>query len=297
MQTRLVEYFLALEREGHFARAASACHVTQPTLSAGIAKLEEQLGKRLIVRHRRYVGLSEEGRAILPWARQLVAAAEAIAQVADIAQGPLRGELRLGAIPAAMPAVGFLVEALLQRHPDLNLSVRALTSRQIERDLAAFELDAGLTYLDFEPPAHALAVPLYVERYLLVSAVREQVKLGGWSDIARLRLCLLHQGMQNRRILDARLAERGLALRPVVTADSYVALLALVQQGRLCSIIPDSHAMMLHGLEWAHTHLLPEMEGSRIGIIVSDRAPMAPLAQAVLAVARELRLPPGFQSQ
>ena len=297
MQTRLVEYFLALEREGHFARAASACHVTQPTLSAGIAKLEEQLGKRLIVRHRRYVGLSEEGRAILPWARQLVAAAEAIAQVADIAQGPLRGELRLGAIPAAMPAVGFLVEALLQRHPDLNLSVRALTSRQIERDLAAFELDAGLTYLDFEPPAHALAVPLYVERYLLVSAVREQVKLGGWSDIARLRLCLLHQGMQNRRILDARLAERGLALRPVVTADSYVALLALVQQGRLCSIIPDSHAMMLHGLEWAHTHLLPEMEGSRIGIIVSDRAPMAPLAQAVLVVARELRLPPGFQSQ
>lgn len=298
MQTRLVEYFLALEREGHFARAASACHVTQPTLSAGIAKLEEQLGKRLIVRQRRYVGLTEEGRAILPWARQLVAAAEAIAQVADVAQGPLKGELRLGAIPAAMPAIGFLVEALLLRHPDLNLSVRALTSRQIERELAAFELDAGLTYLDFEPPAHALAVPLYIERYLLISA-RENgnaAVIEDWSDLVRLPLCLLHQGMQNRRILDARLAERGLALRPVVTADSYVALLALVQQGRLCSIIPDSHAMLLDGLEWARTTALPEMEGSRIGIIVSDRAPMAPLAQAVLAVARELRMPTGFQS-
>lgn len=298
MQTRLVEYFLALEREGHFARAASACHVTQPTLSAGIAKLEEQLGKRLIVRQRRYVGLTEEGRAILPWARQLVAAAEAIAQVADVAQGPLKGELRLGAIPAAMPAIGFLVEALLQRHPDLNLSVRALTSRQIERELAAFELDAGLTYLDFEPPAHALAVPLYVERYLLISAGEKDgpADIGDWSDIARLPLCLLHQGMQNRRILDARLAEHGLALRPVVTADSYVALLALVHQGRLCSIIPDSHAMLLDGLEWVRTLSLPEMEGSRIGIIVSDRAPMAPLAQAVLAVARELEMPTGFQS-
>src|SRR3546814_12288017 len=69
-----------------------------------------------------------------------------------------------------------------------------------------------------------------------------------WEDVAALPLCLLHQGMQNRRILDARLGERGLALRPVVTADSYVALFALVRQGRLCSIVPDSHAMLLDGL-------------------------------------------------
>src|SRR3546814_7813179 len=99
--------------------------------------------------------------------------------------------------------------------------------------------------------------------------------------------------MQNRRILDARLAERGLALRPRVTADSYLALLGLVQQGRLCSIIPDSHATLLNGLSWAATRSLPEMgEGSRVGIIVSDSTPMGPLAQAVLGVARELRLPP-----
>src|SRR3546814_14808842 len=85
-----------------------------------------------------------------------------------------------------------------------------------------------------------------------------------WADLARLPLCLLHQGMQNRRILDARLAERGLALRPRVTADSYLALLGLVQQGRLCSIIPDSHATLLNGLSWAATRSLPEMgEGSR----------------------------------
>ena len=297
MQTRIVEYFLALEREGHFSRAAAYCNVSQPTLSAGIATLESQLGKRLIDRGRKYVGLTAEGEAILPWARQLVAAAEALEQAAEMARGPLKGELRLGAIPAAMPVIGCLTEAMLARHPGLDISVRALTSRQIERDLAAFELDAGITYLDFEPPAHALAVPLYVERAMLVSAA------GGaplpdpldWSDLPRLPLCLLHQGMQNRRILDARLAERGLALRPRVTADSYVALLGLVQQGGLCSIIPDSHMKLLEGLNWARTHPLPDQgEGSRVGVIVSDSAPMGPLAQAVLSVARELRLPPGF---
>lgn len=296
MQTRLVEYFLAIEREGHFARAAQACNVTQPTLSAGIAKLEEQLGKRLIVRDRRYSGLTEEGRAILPWARQLVAAADAIGQVTDVVQGPLKGELRLGAIPAAMPAIGFLVEAMLVRYPGLNVSVRALTSRQIEHALAAFELDGGLTYLDFEPPAHTLAVPLYVEQYLLISATgaREPPPVSRLADLADMPLCLLHQGMQNRRILDARLAEHGVALRPVVTADSYVALLALVRQGRLCSIIPDSHAALMDGLAWAQTRTLPDIAGSRIGVIVSDRAPMAPLAQAVLAVARDLVIPPKF---
>src|SRR3546814_4645990 len=107
---------------------------------------------------------------------------------------------------------------LLPRHSGLSGSVRALTSRQSERDLAAFELDAGLTYLDFEPPAHALSVPLYVERSMLISAV-DGVPIPeplDWADLARLPLCLLHQGMQNRRILDARLAERGLALRPRV---------------------------------------------------------------------------------
>ncbi len=299
MQTRLVQYFLALESEGHFARAAARCNVSQPTLSAGIATLEAQLGKRLINRDRKYAGLTPEGEAILPWARQLIAAAEALGQAAETARGPLKGELRLGTIPAAMPAIGFLVEAILTRHPDLNVQVRALTSRQIERGLAAFELDAGLTYLDFEPPAHALAVPLYAEHTMLVSAV-EGMQLPDrpdWADLARLPLCLLHQGMQNRRILDARLAERGLALRPVVTADSYIALLSLVQQGRLCSIIPDSHAMLLQGLDWAQTRSLPdEGESNRIGVIVSDRTPMGPLARSVLSVARELRLPSSFRS-
>src|SRR3546814_3931974 len=80
MQTRLVEYFLPLEREGHFARAAARCNVSQPTLSAGIATLEAQLGKRLIRRDPKYAGLTDEGVAILPWARQLIAAAEALGQ-------------------------------------------------------------------------------------------------------------------------------------------------------------------------------------------------------------------------
>ncbi len=297
MQTRLVEYFLALHREGHFGRAAAACNVSQPTLSSGIAMLEAQLGKRLIARDRKYAGLTAEGEAILPWARQLIAATEALEQAAVSARGPLKGELRLGAIPASMPAAGFLVEAIRQRFPSLNVQVRALTSRQIERELTAFELDAGVTYLDFEPPAHALAVPIYRERSMLVSA-RDGVEVPAspdWRDLARLPMCLLQQAMQNRRILDARMAALGVALNPVVTADSYIALLAIVRRGHLCTIMPENHATLLEGLTWARMTALPDAgEPNRIGVIVSDRTPMSALAQSVLAVARELTLPDGL---
>lgn len=299
MQTRLVEYFLALHRERHFGRAAARCHVSQPTLSAGIATLEAQLGKRLIARDRKFAGLTPEGEAILPWAQQLVAAAEALNQAAGTARGPLKGELRLGAIPASMPATGYLVEAIRAHAPGLNVQLRALTSRQIEHELAAFELDAGVTYLDFEPPAHALSAPLYSERSMLVGAIdgMDFPADPDWRTLADLPLCLLHQGMQNRRILDARVAALGLALRPIVTADSYIALLAIVRQGRLCTIMPDSHAMLLQGLAWARTAPLPDTgEPNRIGIIVSDRSPMSPLAQTVLAVGRALRLPKAYHA-
>lgn len=303
MQTRLIHYFLALEKEKHFGRAAELCNVSQPTLSAGIARLEEELGKRLILRDRKFAGLTAEGAAILPWARQMIAAQDGMAQAAGRARGPLQGELRLGVVPAAMPAVGFIGAALLARHPEVNISVRALTSRQIERDLAAFEIDAGLTYLDFEPPAHSLSVPLYTEHYLLVGAAEggsaqsdgSAARPVDWEEAARYPLCLLHQGMQNRRILDANLARRGLALRPVVTADSYIALLALVRQGRLHSIIPDSHGLLLDGLRWARmTPLAPMEGGSRIGIIVSDRSPLGALAEAVIQLIRDTPLPPEF---
>lgn len=297
MQTRLVEYFLALQRERHFGRAAAACNVSQPTLSAGIAMLEAQLGKRLIARDRKYAGLTPEGEAILPWARQLVAAAEALGQAAATASGPLKGELRIGAIPASMPVTGFLIEAIRMRFPGVNVQLRALTSRQIERGLAEFELDAGITYLDFEPPAHTLAVPLYSELSQLVSAKggTPVPNRPGWEDIAQLPLCLLHQSMQNRRILDARVANLGLALQPVVTADSYIALLAIVRQGHLCSIMPDNHALLLQSLDWAQITPLPETdEPNRVGVIISDRTPMSQFAQSVLTVARELRLPDGY---
>lgn len=293
MQLRFLDYFVALAREKHFARAAEACHVTQPTLSAGIAALEEMLGKRLVVRDRRFIDLTPEGHAILPFARQLLADHEGLRHAIDAPAGPLRGTLRIGAIPASMPAVGHLVAALRAQHPQLDVTIRSLTSRQIERGLLDYELEAGLTYLLNEPLAQVRSVPLYWERYMF--ATRADSPLGkceriAWTDAAGAPLCLLHQGMQNRRILDAHLARLGLAAAPVATADSYVALLSMVAHGGLSAIVTDSHAQFVAANpDLRVIEIVDPAPPNSIGLVVLDREPLSPLAKAAFAIAQSLQ--------
>lgn len=295
---QFVRYFVAVARERHFARAAESCGVSQPTLSAGLASFENELGKRLVVRDRRFIALTPEGEALLPWAQQLLAVHDAMILAVEAPGGPLHGELRIGIIPAAMPLSGYIAKALLAEQSEITISVRSLTSREIASGLSASELDAGVTYLDHEPLPDALSVELYQETYLFMKRRAERDRRTSISHIDALNepLCILHQGMQNRRILDQRLAERGLILRPRAIADSYVALLSLVQTGEFATIIPDSYAALLPGLEWAH--IMPfetPLPSSRIGLIVRDRTLLSPMASAALGAARKMQLPPGFR--
>lgn len=291
MQIRLLEYLVALDRERHFGRAAETCHVSQPTLSAGLAALEEQLGKRLVERDRRFIGLTPEGEAVLPWAQQIVAGFQGMTSAAHSLQGPLKGMLRLGVIPAAIPITARLAETLARLHPALELSIRSLTSREIERQLAAYELEAGLTYIDHEPPANVVSVPLHSERAMFVvartSALAALAGIG-WADALAQPLCLLHRDMQNRRILDVQIAGHGLEAHPQATADSYVTLLAMARSGAFATIMPDSYADMLP--DWAMMIPFdPPAAHSRIGLIVADRTPLSPLAIAALTMAEHLQ--------
>src|SRR3954447_13147507 len=117
MQIRLLQYFVAVSSERHFGRAAESCHVSQPTLSAGLAALEEQLGRRLVERDRRFIGLTPAGAAVLPWAQQLLADFNGLTVASEMTRGALTGTLRLGAIPASVPSIGFLAEVIGRVHP------------------------------------------------------------------------------------------------------------------------------------------------------------------------------------
>ncbi len=292
MQLRFLEYFVAIARERHFGRAAESCQVSQPTLSSGLVALEEMLGERLVVRDRRFVDLTAQGYAILNYAQQMIADQAAIRAALNVKVGGLRGIARLGVIPAAMPAVGHLVAAVTAAHPEVRMEISTMTSREIERALLARDIDAGLTYLNSEPLAQVRSVPLYVERFVAVTARTSALAQRGEVSLAEMvaqRLCLLHQGMQNRRILDGHLAAHGLAAMPVATADSYVALLSMVSAGGLEAIITDSHAALVA----AHPDLVTvpiaeHIPVNEIGLVIRDRVPVPPLAAGLHQVASSL---------
>lgn len=290
MNLQHLRFFTALARERHFAAAAEACGVTQPTLSAGLRALEQELGKRLVERDRRFIGLTEHGQAILPWAQQVLGSLRGLTQAAGALSAPLQGEFRLAAIPAALPLIGPFGAALMAQHPGLTLAVHSATAREIARGLAANAFDAGVTYLDHEPPADVLAVPLHAERHLFVArrgGAFDHHRAVTWAEVAAERLCLLHQGMQFRRILDREFAARGLAVSPAAVADSHVSLLALVRTGGFGTVIPDAYADLVAGQDWAV--LLPfaaPAPDRRMGLVVVNRDPLGPLARAGLQAAQ-----------
>src|SRR5258707_10624167 len=138
MLLRQLEYLVALARERHFARAAAACHVSQPSLSAAIRKLERELDVPIVLRGRRFAGLTPEGERVLLWAHRILAEADALRQDLSSMRGGLTGMLRLAAIPTALTAASLLTTPLCARHPQVRVSLESVSSRQVSRLLSDY---------------------------------------------------------------------------------------------------------------------------------------------------------------
>lgn len=292
MLLRQLEYLSALARERHFARAAAACHVSQPALSAGIRRLEAELGVQVVRRGRRFEGFTPEGERVVRWAHRMLADQDALLHDLSTMRGGLTGQLRVGAIPTALPVSSLLTEPFRERHPHVRISLESLSSREIVYRLAEFELDIGMTYLDGEPLGVVRTVPLYRERYLLLTpddgqfADRDEI---AWAELAEIEMCLLAPTMQNRRILDRNLAEAGASVQPSVEADAVSVLYAHVGTRRWSTVI--AHAWLhMFGVP-AGMRVIPMARPRRthqVGLVLADRDPEPMLARALLEVVREL---------
>ena len=125
-----LDFILALARERHFGRAAEACGVTQPTLSAGVKQLEEQMGVLLVNRGSRFQGFTPEGQRVLDWARRIVGDTRAMREEINALRHGLTGQLRIAAIPTALAMVAALTTPYRERHPNVRFTIyRAPRSR------------------------------------------------------------------------------------------------------------------------------------------------------------------------
>lgn len=291
MLIRQLHYLTALARERHFARAAASCNVTQPTLSAGIKQIEETLGVLVVERGHRFIGFTAEGERVLSWAQRVLADYEGLTQDLGGLREGLVGRLQIGVIPVALPLVHWLTEAFAEAHPRTTIQVLSQTSAEIQRGLDAFELDAGVTYLDNEPLARVRTFPLYEEHYVLVTPAggafdgRDTV---AWEEAAGIPLGLLTNDMQNRRILDMHFREAGQVVRPMFETNSPFALLQHLTTMRWSTVLPHTYLAVMGELSGMRTLKLVEPDAShQVGLVVAEREPLQPLARALRAVAAQ----------
>ncbi|WP_245848873.1 LysR family transcriptional regulator [Mycobacterium palustre] len=286
------EYLVSLAHERHFGRAAKACNVSQPTLSVAIRRLEQELGVVIVLRGRRFEGFTDEGNRVVTWAHRILAERDELLADVERMRGRLTATARVGAIPTAIPASPLLTGRFLRDNPDATIRVEAMSSREIARRLADFEIDAGLTYLDDETPPGCRRIELYRECYVLLAPCahplmsQKQVK---WAQAAELPLCALTSAMRNRRIIDAHMAADGARLHPVVEADTVGALYAHLSNPNMATIA--SHTWLYgfgvpHGL--SARPMVQETPGPAVGLIVLDREPNSIAAQALVAAGSQV---------
>ncbi len=287
-----LEYFLALARARHFGRAAEELGIAQPTLSAGIKQLEDTLGVMLVKRGSRFQGLTSEGEQVLVWARRIVSDAGTMKEEMRASRFGLSGRLRIAVIPTALAMVPALTTPVRAKHPGVTFTVLSRTSVEVLSMLGNFDIDAGITYLDNEPLGRVVSVPLYSERYQLITAagnpLAERARVT-WKEVAELPLCLLTPDMQNRRIIDQHLAAAGLSARPTLESNSMILLYAHIRTGKWSSIMPLNLAETLGLTEPIRAIPIDAPDASHIvGLVAAQREPRPPLVAALLDEAMAL---------
>jgi len=248
MNLRDFEYVVAVSEHRHFGKAATACNVSQPTLSGQVRKLEEHLGVEIFERTKRSVRVTPVGEIILERARTLLSVATNIEDIAKAMTNPLSGPLRLGAIPTIAPyLLPILIPSLARSLPLVELKLTERFTRDIEEMLVDGALDAAI--IATEPQAPQLtSIPLYDEPFWVALPKGHMLSSEDDIDIGSLAgepLLLLSEGHCLRdQVLSF---YEGKTKNPATVSTqetSLTTILALVGSGLGMTLVP---AMSLSG--------------------------------------------------
>lgn len=237
MIVRNFEYLLALDREGHFGRAAQSCNVSQPTLSAGIKQLEEDLDVKIVRHSRRYDGLTQEGESVLAWAKKMYNDCAGLERELSALKRGLEGRFRLGLIAGTSAVAPILSVALAEKIPLLEQCISEGDTTSLLRSLSAHTMEMALTYLEDVPEEDGFDTHLlYRERVFLFQM--SEVKLPRrvtWDHVTSMPLCILNSALPNS-------AQSQLAHCKAMTIQTSAVdvLVAHVATGRYATVLPQS---------------------------------------------------------
>ena len=291
MNLRDLDYICAVADHKHFGKAAEACHVSQPTLSGQIKKLEGQLKVTLFERSHKGIRVTDIGEEIILIAREAREAARRIKNVAASAQDPLAGNLSLGLIPTVAPyLIPLFVGKLSKRLPKLSMTYREDITERLTDSLLSGDLDVAI--LATPPEDNTLAaIDLYTEPFWLVfPKVHElsQLDQASMTDVKEDDVLLLTEGhcFRDQALSICRPSHR--RRQQSLRATSLETLINLVASGQGVTLVP---ALAMRGGSPSKTGLMSHQlteKGAARKIYLTYRKRF-PRIQAVTALAELIK--------
>lgn len=145
MTLQQLEYILAVDQHRHFTKAAEQCFVTQPTLSAMIQKLEEELEVKIFDRTQQPICPTQVGALIIKQAREVLVQVDKVKNIIEEEKQEIGGKFRLGILPTIAPyLLPRFFQQMVQKYPKLDVTVAEMKTPDIKRALLMGEIDAGI---------------------------------------------------------------------------------------------------------------------------------------------------------
>ena len=248
MNIQQLEYIVALDKHRHFQRAAEACGVSQPTLSALVQKLEEELDLTLFDRKSHPISTTDSGRAVVDQARVIL---YNIAQLREMTRSEKEmesGMVRIGIIPTVAPYVlPRLFKQMQQASPQVELRAYELRTAVIIEQLRKAELDMAILATPLEQPDF-LEIPLYYEKFAAYISPTEELYQKeeiAASDMPTEHLWVLKEGhcMRNQVF---NFCQTKSAYTTSYEAGSIDTLIKIVDENGGYTVIPELHLPLLH---------------------------------------------------
>ena len=288
---RQLEFLCAIADHGSFSKAAEACHVTQPTLSAAIKEVEGLLGVQLIERESRGASLTQAGTAAVDRARTILSDTADLVSAARQAGAPLTGPFRLGAIPTIAPfLLPRTLKALRKAHPGLKLYLREDQTERLLEALKARKLDAALIALPWDASGIE-TMELGDDEFLLVAPTNHTLLQSDAltsADLVDEDVLLLEDGhcLRDHALSICRLPNQRAGAD--VTATSLPTLVHMVAGGLGVSLLPKLavEAGVTSGADVDLRAFSTPMIGRRIGIAWRTGSPREKEAKMIGEIVR-----------
>jgi DNA-binding transcriptional LysR family regulator len=284
MKLRHLSYFIAVAEQLSFSKAAEGLRVAQPAISQQIRALERELGAQLFDRVGKRVSLTEAGRALLPHARQIIAAVEAAENEVHERNSLTRGTASLGAPPTV--STHLLPDQLLRfkrRHPGLEVTLREAGTETLLQLIEVGQLDLAIVAADRLPDI-VESVPLLEEEYVLAVSAQHPLRLAArktvrLADLAAEAFILFPEGYRLREVTLSACRRAGFEPKVALDGGAMQSALEFVAGGLGVALMPE---LALEGRKDIHALSISDQSLHRtLGLVWRKGRYLSPAARAL----------------